>query len=168
MLCYTGDVTNVIASSMDVPKPGDTPPQAFTPYGQGSAPATSAHPETLISTNVAQGDEQYSAPGWSWGAFMGGPLFILGIRRYEYAWAYLVGFIPFIGPFAILAFMVFLGVKGREMAMTSQTFSNRDQYVGFMKVIDHGGKLVFLFTLAAVLLFMVLGFFMASAIPSMR
>jgi len=128
---------------MDVPKPVDTTEQVFTPYGQEPTPAAPTHPGAFAPMNAAQGDERYATPGWSWGAFMASTMFLLGIRKYAYLWIYLVGLIPFVGPFAILAFMLFLGAKGREMAMRSPAFSNRDQYVGFMKAIDHGGKIMF-------------------------
>lgn len=90
---------------------------------------------------------------------MAGPMFLLGIHRYTYVLAYLVGLVPLVGPLAIFTFTVFLGVKGREMAMASPVFTNRDQYVGFMKAIDHGGKIMFFVTLGFILLIVALLFF---------
>jgi hypothetical protein len=42
-----------------------------------------------------------------------------------------------------------LGFKGRVLASVSRTFSNKEQYIGFMKAIDHGAMVAFFAMLAS-------------------
>jgi hypothetical protein len=65
---------------------------------------------------------------------------------------YLLMLVPFVNMVAWLGIMVFLGLKGRELAATSQTFTSRDQYVGFMKAIDHAGKVIFFAALGVIVI----------------
>lgn len=48
--------------------------------------------------------------------------------------------------------MIFMGIKGRELARESRTFSNHEQYLGFMKAVDHVGKVIALFYLVALII----------------
>jgi hypothetical protein len=84
----------------------------------------------------------YVDAGWSWGAFLTGPIFLVAVRRYVYLLWYLLMFIPFVNIIVWLGVSIYLGIKGREMATHSRTFANREQYLGFMKAIDHAGKIL--------------------------
>lgn len=135
------------------PQTNEMQPQAFTPYGEvpkpeGVSTSGSVFPQT-------RGDDVYSRPGWSWGACMLSMYFVVGIRKYSYLWLYLLFFVPFVNIFAMLGIMIFFGMKGREMAATSVTFTSRDQYVGFMKAIDHAGKVFFFLTVGMIALFFI-------------
>jgi hypothetical protein len=144
----------------------DTDPQqdssSDTPQDLGAAPSVPVPPAPLASPE----DEKYARPGWSWGGFMFNFIFIIAIRRYWYLLLVLLALIPpllvglssFSVPYhmiwiillapvlsflIILGVMVFFGIKGRVLAAKSSTFANRDQYIGFMKGIDHAGKVLF-------------------------
>lgn len=164
--------------------------QPFTPFApEGTVPQSV--PPAPTRSFVAQGtseDEKYSTTGWSWGAFMFGPMFLIAVRKYKQLWLYAI---PLLFPLllgllvvgqsmygdsspggiygavlpiiivsigiAILFFIalpIYFGIKGRMLAAESRTFSNKDQYVGFMKVMDHAGKVGFFLTLG----FLMLGF----------
>lgn len=56
-----------------------------------------------------------------------------------------------------LALPFYFGFKGRQLAATSKTFANKEQYVGFMKAFDHGAMVAFFVTLAAWVLSLVVG-----------
>lgn len=64
--------------------------------------------------------------------FLGAMLFLLGIKLY-------------------------LGFKGRELASTSKTFSNKEQYIGFMKAFDHGALVAFIVVILLNVLMLLLG-----------
>lgn len=86
--------------------------------------------------------------GWSWGAFIMDVPFLIAIKKYTYLWFYLLLLIPIVNLFAILGIKIYLGMKGREMAMTSKTFASKDEYNGFMKGFDWAGKVLFFVSLA--------------------
>lgn len=92
---------------------------------------------------------------WSWGAFMLDPFFIIAIKKYQFLFVYLLYFVPFINFLAMIGIKIYLGLYGRKMAEESTIFSNNDQFEGFMKAIDHAGKVVFYVSLALVILTMV-------------
>ena len=85
--------------------------------------------------------------GWSWGGFMFSPPVIFASRRYIWLLLYLLMIIPFINIIGWLIPMIVLGIKGRDLIMTSHTFANQDEARGFMKGIDHAGKIMFWITL---------------------
>jgi len=87
--------------------------------------------------------DAYKDYGWSWGAAMFGPLFLIGIRKYVYLLPYILMFIPIVTLLVMLAMFAFLGFKGRELALQSLTFTSKDQYLGYMKANDHAGKVMF-------------------------
>jgi hypothetical protein len=97
--------------------------------------------------------DMYASPGWSWGAFIMGPMFIIAVRKYTLLLLYLLMFIPIVNFLAQFGIMIYLGLKGRELAAASPTFSSREQYIGFMKAIDHAGWIMFLIALAMLLVF---------------
>ena len=65
--------------------------------------------------------------GWSWGGFMFSPVVILVSKRYVYLLLYLLVLIPFINLVSWLVPMIVLGLKGRNLAMTSNAFANPDE-----------------------------------------
>ena len=85
--------------------------------------------------------------GWSWGGFMFSPAVIFASRRYVWLLLYLLMIIPLINIIGWLIPMIVLGIKGRDLIMASHTFANQDEAPGFMKGIDHAGKIVFWITL---------------------
>ena len=56
-----------------------------------------------------------------------------------------------------LALPFYFGFKGRQLAATSKTFANKEQYVGFMKAFDHGAMVAFFVMLATWVLSLVVG-----------
>lgn len=106
---------------------------------------------------MAEGDAQteeahYSRPGWSWGGFMFNAYFAACLKRYWFlAWLLPGVVFPLISLPIWLGLAIYFGVKGREMAAASPTFASKQQYIGFMKGIDHAGKVLF------ILFFVVLG-----------
>lgn len=92
-------------------------------------------------------------------------IFAIGLRKYWYLLLILVGMIPLVGGLASIGAMIFFGIKGREMAAASSVFTNRDQYIGFMKGIDHAGKVIFYATLIFIVLMLALVISFASFFP---
>jgi uncharacterized membrane protein YdbT with pleckstrin-like domain len=72
-------------------------------------------------------------------------MFIIAIREYAYLFLLLLMLIPFLNFLVFIGFAIYLGINGREMARKSKTFANNEQYLGFMKGLDHAGKIVFYF-----------------------
>lgn len=119
--------------------------QPFQPYGASVPPPAQtqvvATATTYMADATADADTlKYSTPGWSWGAFLFNVMFAAGLRKYWFLLFLLLYWIPFIGGLCSLGVMIYFGVKGREMAAESKVFANKDQYVGFMKGVDHAGK----------------------------
>ncbi len=111
--------------------------------------------------------DEYSRPGWSWGGFFLGPLFLAGIRGYAYLLLILLFFIPFLGPLVMLAINIFVGIKGREMAASSSLFATRDQYIGFMRGVDKIGIASFIAFLAVLAVSFVFAGFIVGSLASM-
>ncbi|HVN26269.1 MAG TPA: hypothetical protein VMT99_01265 [Candidatus Paceibacterota bacterium] len=98
--------------------------------------------------------------GWSWGAFMMNASFIIAIKRYQLLWWYLLMLIPFVNWIFFIVFMIYLGSKGHEFAAASSQFGNQSEYDGFMKAVDHAGRIMFYVALAFVvvgILFAIVG-----------
>ena len=81
--------------------------------------------------------------GWSWGAFGTGPAFLIAVKRYKFLWWYLLFLIPFVNFIFMLAFAIYLGVNGRKIAAAGKQFANQSEYDGYMKGVDHAGKVMF-------------------------
>jgi|GEM_PF-6047483 len=47
----------------------------------------------------------------------------------------------------MVGFWIYMGVAGRGLAQRSSAFENQEQYLGFMKALDHAGKVLALFLL---------------------
>lgn len=115
-----------------------TAPQAFVP-------ANTHESASGFITQQGTSDEEarYSRPGWSWGGFIFHIYFAACIKRYWYL-AWMVALIvPYISGIITLGLMIYFGVKGRELAAASPVFKSKQQYIGFMKGIDHAGKVIF-------------------------
>jgi hypothetical protein len=126
-------------------------PENQTTEGVESASETVSQPapfvplaETTPSASTGAQDAYVDA-GWSWGAAMFNVSFAVAIRKYWYLAVMILFFIPLVNFVAMIGLFVFFGMKGREIARDSVTFSNKDQYLGFMKGMDHAGKIMFLF-----------------------
>ena len=123
----------------------DTDPQQGSAHDSPQDASTAASVPVPPAPSTSPDDEKYARPGWSWGGFMFNFLFAIAIRRYLYLLWLLALVIPIVNFFVILGLMIYFGLKGRAMAAESKTFSNRDQYIGFMKGIDHAGRILFFF-----------------------
>jgi hypothetical protein len=107
------------------------PVTATTPPAQTPPPAT--------TQNAAPAEHR----GWSWGAFMLGPMFFIGIKRYSYLFMYLLCLIPIANIILFFAIPIYLAKKGRELAYASPMFKSEAEVDGFMKGVDHAGKVSF-------------------------
>lgn len=111
------------------PKAFDAP---FTPHGEEGVKTT----------------DTYDDSGWSWGGCMLNWTFVLAIKKYKLLFLMLLLFVPVVNAFVGIGVPIFLGLKGREYARESGMFANKDQYLGFMKAVDHAGKILFYVVLA--------------------
>lgn len=118
---------NQNTEQQNVPQPTIEP---FVPQGSASA------------VPVPQGEGGYVDEGWSWGSFALNYMFLIAIRKYEYLYVLILFLIPIVNIFAGFGMIIYLGMNGRELARNSRTFSNHEQYLGFMKGIDHAGKII--------------------------
>lgn len=120
-------------------------------------------------TVASESDEEvhYSHPGWSWGGFMFNIFFAACLKRYWFLlWfgALLVPIVNLFVPFVLLGLMIYFGVKGRELAARSAVFTSKQQYIGFMKGIDHAGKCMFFLSLAGLLVMVVIMMIIATIV----
>ena len=81
--------------------------------------------------------------GWSWGGFMANAVLLIGAKCYKYLWWYLFAIIPFVNIVFFIVFYVYTGVKGHEIAARGTQFANQSEYDGFIRGIDHAGKVLF-------------------------
>ncbi len=124
--------------------------EPFVPKGADAESGAPTSTETFTPTQEIKTEITYKDEGWSWGGFAFNLMFAVGIRRYVHLWLLLLFLIPIVNIFVGLGIMIYFGVKGREMARTSKTFSNKEQYLGFMKAIDNAGKILSYFYIAVV------------------
>ena len=125
-----------------------------TPPIQNDAPQPS-----FDSTTIQKNDIN----GWSWGAFMFDFIFIIATKKYIYLLLFLLYLIPLVNFLAMIGIRIFLGTQGRRIAAESQMFSNKDEWQGFMKALDHAGYIIFIVTVIVLILGFVL---MAVFLPS--
>lgn len=109
-------------------------------------------PEAEVPTKL----DEYKDEGWSWGGFSLNWIFLLAVRKYMYLLVLLLMLVPILNILIMIGFMIFLGIKGRELARESRTFSNHEQYLGFMKGADHAGKVFAIFYILAMVPFFVI------------
>jgi len=81
--------------------------------------------------------------GWSWGAFAFNASFLIGVRRYRFLWWFLLAFVPFVNIIFWIVCVIYLGMKGHEIAARSTSFANQSEYDGYMNAQDHAGKVLF-------------------------
>jgi len=87
-----------------------------------------------------------------------GAAFLVAIKKYKMLWWYLLYIVPVINVIFGVVFSVYLGVQGHKMAARSRHFENQHEYRGFMKGIDHAGKIMFFAVIALVAVGIVFGF----------
>jgi len=97
----------------------------------------------METTNVAIAPKQ----GWSWGGFMFNATFLVGVKRYNLLWWFVLAFVPFVNFIFWIAMLIYLGVKGHEIAAGGTQFANQSEYDGYVKAQDHAGKIFFFFFL---------------------
>ncbi len=95
--------------------------------------------------------------GWSWGAFIHTAGFLIGVKRYKLLWWYLLALIPIVNVIFFVVIMIYLGVKGHVIAAEGTQFANQSEYDGYVKGLDHAGKVLFF---AALIIFVVMIVFM--------
>lgn len=86
--------------------------------------------------------------------------FLIAIKKYTWILWYLLAFIPIVNFVFLIVFKLYMGSKGRSLATTSDHFTNKDELNGFMKGLDHAGKITFfagLIVLGTLLIFSLLG-----------
>lgn len=119
-------------------------------------------PETVVNPALQPATPaNQELTGWSWGAFMLGPTFLIAVKKYVYLLFYLVYFIPFLNVFALLGIAIFLGIKGRELTYASSMFEKQDEANGFIKAVDHAGKIMFVVSIIffiIMIIFFIIGF----------
>lgn len=82
--------------------------------------------------------------------------FLIAVRKYVYLLVYLLMLIPVLNFFIYIAFKIYLGVKGHELARDSETFDSAAERTGFLKGIDWAGKVMFFVLLAIFALSLIL------------
>lgn len=97
-----------------------------------------------------------SESSWSWGAFMFDAAFLIAVKKYKWLFWYLLYLVPFVNFAFMIGFKIYLGVKGRAIAATSTYFQDERELHGFMKGIDHAGKVLFFVMLAVLVVWLVL------------
>ncbi len=97
-----------------------------------------------------------ASAGWSWGAFLFALPFLVGIKKYKLLWWYLLALIPFVNIVFFIVFMVYLGVRGHDLAAKSPQFSHQTEYDGFFRVFDHAGKVLVVVAVIILLIFAIL------------
>jgi hypothetical protein len=123
---------------------------------------------TLAPPTPPAPQESSTDDGWSWGAFVLGPIYLIAIRRYLLLAPYILLLVPILNIFVFLGYGIFLGIKGRDMASHSTSFANRDQYIGFMKGVDHAGKVFFFVYVAIIVVTLVLATTVLSSLGGAR
>jgi hypothetical protein len=86
--------------------------------------------------------------GWSWGGLMFNAYFLVGAKRYKLLWWYLLAFVPLVNIVFWIAMLIYLGVNGHKIAAEGTQFSNQSEYDGYVKGLDHAGKIFFFIFLA--------------------
>ncbi len=94
--------------------------------------------------------------GWSWGAFMFGIPFLIAIKKYKMLWWFLLSLVPIVNVIFYIVFAIYLGLHGHELAAKSAHFGNEHEYNGFMKGIDHAGRILFFIVLIGIVVIGVL------------
>jgi hypothetical protein len=80
------------------------------------------------------------------------PAYLIAVKKYKYLLLYLLGLVPFINVIAMIGIPIFVGLKGHGFVVESDMFKNDDERAGFNRAIDHAGWIMFLVTLAGLVL----------------
>ena len=80
---------------------------------------------------------------WSWGAVMLDVPFLIAIKKYTWLFWYLLAFVPFVNLVFFTGFKIYMGMKGKALLKESTQFANEDERNGFIKALDHAGKILF-------------------------
>ena len=102
--------------------------------------------------------------GWSWGAFMFDAPFVIATRNYWYLLVYVTMVIPIANIIIYLGYKIYLGIKGREMAVESETFDSAEERAGFFKAFDWAGKVLFFVMLVFALIGIAFGILAATGV----
>jgi hypothetical protein len=135
------------------PAPGAEPHQTPEP-----APAPAPAPAPSFDANQAAAktkdtlDKMSNISGWSWGAFMFGPAYLIAVKKYMYLLWYLLMLLPIINFIAMIGLPIYWGLKGTELAKDSTMFKNEDERSGFLRAINHAGFISFLIAIAGIVL----------------
>lgn len=123
-------------------------PKVSTPIPTPAAPVVAAATSSQLT-------------GWSWGAFMLGPTYIIAVKKYMYLLLYLLFFVPIVGVIAFLIIAIVLGKKGRQLAYESSIFANESEATGFIKAADFAGKVMFVISVIGFVVVIVFWIIMA-------
>ncbi len=126
--------------------------QEQTTQNAPSAPTSDGLDANEAVQKVKQtADKLQNIKGWSWGAFMFTPVFIIGTKRYIYLLWYLLLIIPFLGPLLMFGFQIYLGLNAKKLLEGNKMFDNEDEKVGFVKGINHDGFVSFIIAIVLIL-----------------
>lgn len=90
--------------------------------------------------------------GWSWGGFAFNAAFLIGAKRYKLLWWFLLALIPIVNVVFWIVMVIYLGMNGYKIAAEGTQFANQSEYDGYMKGLDHSGRICFFaFLIIAVL-----------------
>ena len=109
--------------------------------------------------------------GWSWGAFMFNAGFLVGAKRYKLLWWFLLLMIPLVNFIFIIVFLIYLGNNGHRLAAEGKQFANQSEYDGYVKGLDHAGKVLFfamLIFLGLMIVLTIVGFSLVAIFASMK
>lgn len=93
--------------------------------------------------------------GWSWGGFMLNASFLIGAKRYKLLWWWLLALIPIVNIVFWIAMLIYLGINGHKIAAEGTQFANQSEYDGYVKGLDHAGKVVFFVVLVVLVIVIV-------------
>jgi hypothetical protein len=125
-----------------------------------TTPTTQSSPS--FSQNVPSAELEHS--GWSWGAAMLNATYLIAIKKYKYLLLYLLFLVPFVGFMGMIVMFVYLGLRGRKLAYESSMFKNKGEVDGFMRAVDHVGKVMFFISLIVIVIWIVIMFSFGSTL----
>lgn len=99
--------------------------------------------------------------GWSWGGLLFNWSFLIAVKRYKMLWWFILAFVPFVNIIFWIVMAIYMGMNGHKVAAEGTQFANQSEYDGFIKGVDHAGKVGFFVVLViaiVALCFVMLGF----------
>ena len=99
-------------------------------------------------TNTSGRGAEFPAPPevagqFNWGAFLLSWIWGIFNKTYIALVALVIGFIPFVGGLASLAFCIYLGIKGNELAWQNKQFPSVQAFHEYQKKWAIGGLIFF-------------------------